>query len=164
MIYCPACGQQLRDAAVSCPACGRAIQTAQPYVASDWFSLDGRIGRRAFWLWYVLPLTAGGLVAGGLDWVLGRHHVVDTIYTAAALWPSLAASVKRLHDRDRSGWYQLFYLIPVFGWFWMAVELGFLRGTHGPNRFGPDPVGPDPVKPDPLGPDPLAPPGAAAAG
>ena len=24
---------------------------------------------------------------------------------------------------------------------WLFVELGFLRGTRGPNRFGPDPLG-----------------------
>ena len=24
---------------------------------------------------------------------------------------------------------------------WLFVEIGFLRGTQGPNRFGPDPLG-----------------------
>ena len=74
--------------------------------------------------------------------------------------------VKRLHDRDKSGWWiLLFYLTPsvlgsiantseqplvgfVFGVgsfvisIWALVELGFLRGTVGPNRYGPDPLQP----------------------
>ena len=31
------------------------------------------------------------------------------------------------------------YLIPYIGWVWALVELGFFKGTDGPNRFGPDP-------------------------
>ncbi len=74
----------------------------------------------------------------------------------------LAVGAKRLHDRDRSAWWLvLFYLGPgfleaigeamgeigviflvvSFGIsIWALVELGFLRGTPGRNRFGPDPL------------------------
>lgn len=74
----------------------------------------------------------------------------------------LAVGAKRLHDRDRSAWWlALFYLGPgflealgeamgeigviffvvSFGIsIWALVELGFLRGTPGRNRFGPDPL------------------------
>jgi uncharacterized membrane protein YhaH (DUF805 family) len=84
-----------------------------------------------------------------------------------ASWISaFAIGVKRLHDRDRSGWWiLLFYVAPsvlggagnttdgalasgilglaalVFS-LWGLVELGFLRGTVGPNRFGLDPLQP----------------------
>jgi len=77
---------------------------------------------------------------------------------------ALAIGIKRLHDRDRSGWWiVVFYFGPAvlaaaqtssdgalaslvlgLGAFavsiWSLVELGFLRGTSGPNRFGPDPL------------------------
>ena len=77
---------------------------------------------------------------------------------------ALAIGIKRLHDRDRSGWWiVVFYFGPavlaaaqnssdgVLAWLvlglgafavsiWSLVELGFLRGTSGPNRFGPDPL------------------------
>lgn len=82
----------------------------------------------------------------------------------------LAIAVRRLHDRDKSAWWLLlFYLLPVvlhavrdellkfqettaylLGFacavlsaiisIWALIELGFLRGTNGPNRYGPDPV------------------------
>ncbi|MCH7629961.1 MAG: DUF805 domain-containing protein, partial [Proteobacteria bacterium] len=55
--------------------------------------------------------------------------------------PSLAVSVRRLHDQDRSGWMLLLMLIPFLGWFALLV-LMCLEGTRGPNRFGADPKNP----------------------
>ena len=52
----------------------------------------------------------------------------------------LALGVKRLHDRDMSGWWTLISFVP-FGGFILLVILGFLDGTQGPNRFGPSPKG-----------------------
>ncbi len=81
-----------------------------------------------------------------------------------------AVLIKRLHDRNKSAWWILpFFLIPqILGVIadpksrlpmpvpvglglamnltvivlslWGLVELGFLRGTVGDNRFGPDPL------------------------
>jgi uncharacterized membrane protein YhaH (DUF805 family) len=53
--------------------------------------------------------------------------------------PGIAVSVRRLHDRDYSGWWFLIVLtgigaIVLLVWFCM-------RGTAGANRFGPDPLG-----------------------
>jgi uncharacterized membrane protein YhaH (DUF805 family) len=72
-----------------------------------------------------------------------------------------AVVIKRLHDREKSaGWLLLFVLVPLilqaiayytgavevriilalacfFIGIWYLVELGFLRGTAGPNRYGP---------------------------
>ncbi len=55
-------------------------------------------------------------------------------------WIGLAVTVKRSHDRDKSGWWILIALIPLIGAIWFLIEFGFLRGTPGPNRFGPDPL------------------------
>ena len=70
---------------------------------------------------------------------------------------SVALAIKRLHDRNKSGWWLLvFYLLPgvidnigmytavqlVFHLaslalsIWALVELGFLRGTSGSNKYG----------------------------
>jgi uncharacterized membrane protein YhaH (DUF805 family) len=35
------------------------------------------------------------------------------------------------------------YLFIVLVDLWALIELGFLRGTRGPNRFGPDPLPPE---------------------
>ncbi len=70
------------------------------------------------------------------------------LYGLAAFIPNLAVNVRRLHDRDMSGWWLLGLVvlsaIPVVG---IIVSIGwlvlmFLPGTQGPNRFGPDPKDP----------------------
>ncbi len=91
--------------------------------------------------------------------------LVKAIGTALFLWIYLATSIKRLHDRDKSGWWMLpFFAAPqLFDHFsdqlpdssfmmipgalmlalmiWGFVELYFLRGTKWTNRYGPDPLG-----------------------
>ncbi|MCA1661854.1 MAG: DUF805 domain-containing protein [Novosphingobium sp.] len=70
------------------------------------------------------------------------------IFVLAALIPSIAVTVRRLHDRNMSGWWYLGVivasLIPIVN---IIVAIGFLvlmalPGTAGPNRFGPDPKDP----------------------
>jgi uncharacterized membrane protein YhaH (DUF805 family) len=120
----------------------------------DAFSFTGRIHRAKFWririgvllanaffhIWVALkhghdslyqhPMTTGG-------WILIGGIILVAV---VGLWVSLAADVKRYHDRDKSGWWVLIILIPVVGYAWFFVECGFLPGTSGPNRFGPDPL------------------------
>ncbi len=56
------------------------------------------------------------------------------------VWISFAITVKRWHDRDKSGWWILIGMIPIIGPIWQFVETGCLRGTIGSNRYGPDPT------------------------
>ena len=93
-------------------------------------------------------------------------------FWVAFLVAVFANGVRRLHDRNKSAWWLLvFYVLPtilsvpfrfaehggsdglqattamlaVLGLpfsIWGLVELGFLKGTAGPNRFGEDPLGP----------------------
>jgi len=79
-------------------------------------------------------LWIGGLLA--MAWVLGT------------LIPGIAVVVRRLHDRDMSGWWYLGLIvasmIPLIN---IIASIGFLvlmvlPGTAGPNRFGPDPLDP----------------------
>ena len=52
----------------------------------------------------------------------------------------VAIGVKRLHDRNKTGWWMLIILLPVIGGLWYLIECGFLKGTTGPNTYGPDPL------------------------
>ncbi|MFV2091355.1 MAG: DUF805 domain-containing protein, partial [Pseudomonadales bacterium] len=56
----------------------------------------------------------------------------------AILIPSLAVSVRRLHDSNRSGWWLLIGLVPILGGIIVTV-FTLLNGTAGENRFGPNP-------------------------
>ena len=108
-------------------------------ITQVWFSFEGRIGRQTFWLKYFLPWLGLNFVAGIIDATTG-FPVVGLVVALAGLWVAFAVGAKRCHDRDRTGWFQLLWLIPVIGWIWLLVELGFLKGSEGENRFGPDPV------------------------
>jgi len=60
------------------------------------------------------------------------------LYGLAALVPSLALTVRRLHDLNTSGLAALLLLVPVVGLLF-ALYLLLAPGTPGPNRFGPPP-------------------------
>jgi uncharacterized membrane protein YhaH (DUF805 family) len=60
-----------------------------------------------------------------------------------SLWWYFAISVKRMHDRGRSGWWVLLMFLLSFvliGSIWWLVDLGILEGEEGPNKWGPNPV------------------------
>ncbi len=70
------------------------------------------------------------------------------LFVLAIIIPAIAVVVRRLHDRDMSGWWYLgaivASMIPVVG-FLASIALLVLMclpGTPGPNRFGPDPKDP----------------------
>jgi uncharacterized membrane protein YhaH (DUF805 family) len=119
--------------------------------ATDWkwllLSIDGRIPRSTYWLKFILPVFVLGIVANLLDNVLGTGGptgyggLISGLFGLAMLWPYIATGVKRLHDRNQSGWWMLILLIPVVGFFFWLINMGILKGTTGPNRFGPDPLG-----------------------
>jgi uncharacterized membrane protein YhaH (DUF805 family) len=107
------------------------------------FSLQGRVSRRQYWLFGVLALIGLAFLGHALLGITRvRAQTADLLINLLLVWPALAVSVKRWHDRDKSGWWVLLNLVPVIGWLWALIDNGFLRGTHGPNRFGEDPLAP----------------------
>jgi len=110
-----------------------------------YISFDGRFNRAKYWLAY-LPLLLISLTATYADFLTGSLDTqtgigpISAVASIILLWPSISLGVKRCHDRDRSGWFLLIAIIPILGAIWLLVEIGFMRGTVGDNRFGPDPL------------------------
>ena len=107
------------------------------------FSFKGRIGRGTWWLVNLLIFAILVIVdivdPDALD--PDSLKVSEYIITLLVLvWIKFAVDAKRWHDREKSAVWILFSLIPIIGQIWTLVELGFLKGTKGHNRFGPDPV------------------------
>lgn len=156
----------------------------------DWttllFGFTGRINRGKYWLailiyglvWFAFIAACiawlGGLNTESLFSLAGGALLIwlgAVILIVAGVWSSFATGIKRLHDRDKSGWWILLFwfgpsvlsggnsampdmrggmLLSLAGAviaIWGFIELGCLRGTQGPNQYGPDPLG---------GPPPLA--------
>jgi len=119
--------------------------SAKPSMKSLLLSLDGRVPRLTWWLfWIASTLAATGAIV--VDFMIGTFDMesgIGVVYSIVALlllWPWIAVNVKRLHDRNRSGWFLLLLLVPLVN-IWILIELAFLGGTAGSNRFGDDPGG-----------------------
>ncbi len=103
----------------------------------------GRARRTEFWS-FVLFNFIFSLVAMALDNIFGiafcgyGNGPINLLYSLAVLIPSLAVSVRRLHDIGKSGWMLLVALIPIIGAIWLLI-LFFSEGTHAVNEYGPDP-------------------------
>lgn len=99
------------------------------------FGFGGRIGRGGFWLISIVVMLAQ--IVGFLLTLRGSAGVaIGIVLILVGTVVSLATQTKRWHDRDKSGWWWLISFVPFIGGPWMLIELGFLGGTPGANRFG----------------------------
>lgn len=64
--------------------------------------------------------------------------LVYLFYILAMLIPSIAVSVRRLHDIGKSGWMLLIYFIPLIGSIWLLI-LFLTDSEPGENKYGPNP-------------------------
>ena len=105
---------------------------------------SGRSRRKEYWYFVLFNLIVS-LVLSAIDALLGTFSSANVgllggIYGLAVLIPSIAVSVRRLHDIDRAGWWVLIGLVPVVGTIVLLV-FAALEGSPGSNRFGPNPKG-----------------------
>jgi uncharacterized membrane protein YhaH (DUF805 family) len=94
------------------------------------FSFESRLNRKRFWLYQI-----GVGIVTAVPFLMGEGWLTGLL----ELWAQAALSVKRAHDRGRSGWFVLVLLVPLVQ-IWPFIELWFLRGTTGDNQYGPDPL------------------------
>ena len=152
MSLCMTCGNVTQLAAATCPNCGAQMVQGQltgvpkhgsvvQFWLVEWFNFSGRNSRSSFWLGHELPMVGMVSFSAILDALLKAHGSIIEMCILLLIWPNVASQVKRAHDRGHSGWFVLVGLVPFVS-ILVAIELGFLRGDVGPNRFGPDPLGP----------------------
>jgi uncharacterized membrane protein YhaH (DUF805 family) len=116
--------------------------TAVKTCFANYMTFRGRAPRSEYW-YFVLFMFIGGVTTAVLDAILFSGNVIsplNSIFSLVTIIPSLAVASRRLHDLDKSGWWQLLWIVPIIGWIIMIIWL-VKRGTPGPNRFGPDPLG-----------------------
>jgi uncharacterized membrane protein YhaH (DUF805 family) len=107
----------------------------------NYVGFSGRAARSEYWYWQLFFCLVG-IASALIDLALFPSlnvSPINTLAELALLLPTLAVSVRRLHDLDRIGWWLLIVLIPLIGAIWLLVWF-CTRGTVGPNRFGPDPL------------------------
>jgi uncharacterized membrane protein YhaH (DUF805 family) len=114
------------------------------------FDFSGRATRREYWLFLaqlyallVLVFVGLGVLADGAGPALGEGGFAGLglgviLVAALAFIPYLSASVRRLHDHDKSGWLYLLSAVPLVGWIFYLIMM-LTPGTPGENSYGPDP-------------------------
>ena len=131
-------------------------------------SFEGRISRQTFWV-AIAALVGAEILAHFIAEMLQGDRL-SAIIDLAFTYPEFAIAAKRANDRDLPIWILIVFfgggavldLLTVLGLAGsneqpslvslfiaipftvllvaLMIELGFRRGTIGPNRYGPDPV------------------------
>ncbi len=109
-------------------------QYVAPNFGQFYFSPAGRISRSQYWLRFMLPYLviffALDVTTALSDHASGLYvtvNAVTTVFYLVVLWPSIATLVKRIHDRNKSGWTILILFLPamvfsvtLFAWLGVA--------------------------------------------
>ncbi len=97
----------------------------------------GRASKTEYWM-FILFYTVIYIVLIAIDYATGMG-VLSLIFSLALLLPSISVATRRLHDIDRSGWWQLIVLIPLIG---IIVILVFMAQDSDPeaNQYGEKPI------------------------
>jgi uncharacterized membrane protein YhaH (DUF805 family) len=93
-----------------------------------WFGNYALIFVSTFILGLIVGLVAGPDVAGFADFIGGVVLLVVIV-------PSLAVTVRRLHDTGKSAWFLLLVIVPIVG-----LVLMVLPSDRHANKYGPAPV------------------------
>ncbi len=108
-------------------------------VLKRYAEFSGRSRRKEFWFFALFNIIiAVGL--GVVDTILAMSIGVmflNPLYFLAVLVPTLAVSVRRLHDTGRSGWWILLGFVPVLGL--VILVFMFMDSQPGDNEYGPNP-------------------------
>ena len=99
-------------------------------VLKKYADFTGRATRKEFWMFILINIIIS-IVIGMID----GNTVLSGIYALAMVVPNLAVGARRLHDINKSGWWQLLSLIPFVGVIILIVFFA-LDGVNEGNRYG----------------------------
>ena len=108
---------------------------------------SGRARRTEYWMFYLFSVIFS-IVAIILDIVLGTvleelgivgvFGIVYSLFALAIFLPSLAVTVRRLHDVGKSGWWFFISFVPFIGGLWFFI-LSVTDSQANENEYGANP-------------------------
>ncbi|HHW81525.1 MAG TPA: DUF805 domain-containing protein [Bacteroidales bacterium] len=116
------------------------IENFKDVITNKYAQFNGRADKAEFWqyvLVYILISIAFSLLSGifgGVKILGGLVMVLNIIVMLALLLPSIAVSVRRMHDIGKAGGWVLVNFIPLIGLIWFIV-LAIKDSEPGTNRF-----------------------------
>jgi uncharacterized membrane protein YhaH (DUF805 family) len=97
---------------------------------------SGRARRQEYWMYFLFTMIFV-FVCGFVDFILNTYIFI-IVYLLATVIPSLAVSVRRLHDTGRSGWWLLISFVPFIGSLVLLI-FTLLDGNTNENEYGSNP-------------------------
>jgi len=107
-------------------------------VLTNYAGFAGRARRAEFWMFALINFIIS-IVLYGIGAAIGVGQALEGLYSLAVLVPSIAVAARRLHDTNRSGWWQLIALT-VIGIIPLIIFYA-QDSDPGPNQYGPNPKG-----------------------
>jgi len=101
-------------------------------------NFQGRASRKQYWMFYLFYVISYIFFAI-FDGLLRTDGLFMALFALISLLPNIAIVTRRLHDIDKSGWWQLLIFIPIIGAIVLLVFL-VMKGTATENRFGAVPL------------------------
>ncbi|MDZ7933571.1 MAG: DUF805 domain-containing protein [Emticicia sp.] len=100
-------------------------------ITNNYTNFEGRARRSEYW-YFTLFST---IISWGLSYagIAMNFPWISVIYSLAIILPSIALTVRRMHDVGKSGW---FMLIPIYN-----LILACTDSEVGQNQYGPNPKG-----------------------
>ena len=104
---------------------------------------SGRARRKEYWMFFLINLLISAVLIA-IDSLIGTFSpqtsfgLLQGLYSLAVLIPSIAVTVRRLHDTGRTGWWILIGLIPVIGGIVLLIFM-LLDSQPGVSQYGPSP-------------------------
>ena len=100
---------------------------------------NGRANRPEYW-WFALVQMIILTILFALAFIIhDALIVIAVVYGLATVIPSLAVTIRRLHDSGKSAWFILFNFIPFVGGIIMLVFM-VLGSEAGENKYGAQPL------------------------
>ncbi|PCI06331.1 MAG: hypothetical protein COB81_00850 [Flavobacteriaceae bacterium] len=118
-------------------------------VLRQYSDFDGRARRSEYWMFNLFNVIAIGVlmvITAGFYALFESEIIIEIAMGLGVLYglfifvPSIAVTVRRLHDVGKSGWFLLIRLIPYIGGIWIFV-LTVTDSDHGTNKYGENPKG-----------------------
>jgi uncharacterized membrane protein YhaH (DUF805 family) len=121
---------------------------------SKYVTFSGRARRSEFWYFWLFTVLVS-LVTGAIDAAIGWQVVttsggetvafnpgwVQALASLVLFLPWISVTVRRLHDRDATGWWWWLNVLCCIGPLVLIFAFYVQPGTAGPNKYGADPKG-----------------------
>ena len=120
---------------------GAIISNFMEIILGKYAQFKGRAGRSEFWMFYLVYFIIGAVfsilmnLVASISFLYYIILVLQVIIIVGLLVPTLAVSVRRLHDIGKGGEWIFINLIPLIGSIWFLILL-IKEGEKVANRFG----------------------------